>query len=175
MCCTWFPAGGNDQRCFGQKIPEMWLLGIGTLKFIFSCKFRFLTSSIQYSWICQRRQQRAFLTTIVWFRRTGLHWRGIIFSNILEIVETILSCCLWNYNDNNIFWCSISMIMIIKTWISIFWVKVSIDRPQRRSMTTARQANLVHLTFEKRRSAALDLIEFLRFFKKSILACSCFE
>ena len=41
---------------------------------------------------------------------------------------------------------------------------LGIDRPQRRSMTTARQANLVHPTFEKSRTAALDLIEFLRFF-----------
>ena len=41
---------------------------------------------------------------------------------------------------------------------------LGIDRPQRRSMTTTRQANLVHLTFEKRRTAALDLTEFLRFF-----------
>ena len=38
------------------------------------------------------------------------------------------------------------------------------DRPQRRSMTMARLANLVDLTFEKRRTAALDLTEFLRFF-----------
>ena len=43
---------------------------------------------------------------------------------------------------------------------------IGIDRPQRRSMPTARQANLVHLTFEKRRSAALDLTEFLRCFAK---------
>ena len=43
---------------------------------------------------------------------------------------------------------------------------LGIDRPQRRSMTSARQANLVHLTFEKRRTAALDLTEFLRFFTK---------
>ena len=40
------------------------------------------------------------------------------------------------------------------------------DRPQRRSMTTARQANPVHLTFEKRRDAALDLIEFFAFLRK---------
>ena len=43
---------------------------------------------------------------------------------------------------------------------------LGIDRPQRRSVTTARQANLVHPTFEKRRTAALDLTEFLRFFAK---------
>ena len=43
---------------------------------------------------------------------------------------------------------------------------LGIDRPQRRSMTTARQANLVPQTFEKRRTAALDLTEFLRFFAK---------
>ena len=43
---------------------------------------------------------------------------------------------------------------------------LGIDRPQRRSLITARQANLVHLTFEKRRTAALDLTEFLRFFAK---------
>ena len=39
---------------------------------------------------------------------------------------------------------------------------LGIDRPQRRSMTTARQANLVHLTFEKRRMAASELTAFLR-------------
>ena len=33
-------------------------------------------------------------------------------------------------------------------------------------MTTARQANLVHLTFGKRRTAALHLTEILRFFAK---------
>ena len=43
---------------------------------------------------------------------------------------------------------------------------LGIDRPQRRSMTTARQANLVHLTFEETRTAALDLTEFLHFFAK---------
>ena len=43
---------------------------------------------------------------------------------------------------------------------------LGIDRPQRRSMTTARQANLVHLTLEKRRTMALDLTEILRFFAK---------
>ena len=43
---------------------------------------------------------------------------------------------------------------------------LDIDRPQRRSMTTLRQANLVHPRFEKRRTAALDLTEFLRFFAK---------
>ena len=43
---------------------------------------------------------------------------------------------------------------------------LGIDRPELGSMTTARQANQVHLTFEKRRTAALDLTEFLRFFAK---------
>ena len=51
---------------------------------------------------------------------------------------------------------------------------LGIDRPQRRSLTTARQANLVHLTFEKSRTAALDLTEFLRFFAKKHNR-SCFE
>ena len=49
---------------------------------------------------------------------------------------------------------------------------LGIESPQRRSMTTVRQANLVPLTF-KRRTAALDLTEFLRYFAKRILARSC--
>ena len=44
---------------------------------------------------------------------------------------------------------------------------LGIDRPQRQSMTTARQANLVHLTFEKRRTAALGLTKIVRFFAKN--------
>ena len=43
---------------------------------------------------------------------------------------------------------------------------LDIDRPQRRSMTTVRQASLVHLIIEKRRTAALALTELLRFFAK---------
>ena len=51
-------------------------------------------------------------------------------------------------------------------FVMLIIAALGIVRPQRRSMTTARQANLVYLTFEKRRLAALDLTEFLRFSAK---------
>ena len=47
---------------------------------------------------------------------------------------------------------------------SSFSSMTRIDRPQRRAMTTARQANLVLLSFEKKRTASLDMVKFVRKF-----------
>ena len=47
---------------------------------------------------------------------------------------------------------------------------LSIDRPQRRSMSTARQAISCSPNIREETHRGIDLTEFLRFFAKSILA-----